>query len=442
MSHQECFWQLQHLTDEQLLESLGAVLRRQRHSLAEVVAHLGEVEERRLHLVAAYGSMFTYCVQRLGMSEDEACRRIELSRLARKFPPLFVELSQGGLSLSVALLLKPVLSRDNCQELTSAARGLSIRQARELLATRYPSPDVPSRIRKLPERRGLPTAPTPAAHSPVPAPTMQPPLPSALLQPSLAPTPTTLPIATPLAQASRQSAQPPAPNAAADDRSACHSAPHVGVSPARPAPARIDPLSAERYRVQFTADASLKAKLELARDLMRHAHRDGDLAPIVARALDLLLEKLQRRRFGTSARKSEKQGAKSTSSVAPKASPAAGPSRSSHRIDNATQRAVVERDGLGCSWLDGEGKRCGDRAFLEFDHEQPAGKGGSNEASNVRLLCAAHNHLAAERAYGRKHIERAISARRERASARRDRRAHVPIRENSDRRAEEATKAR
>ena len=114
---------LDHLSDAQLLESLGGVLGRQRRSLAELVAHLAEVEERRLHLTAACSSMFSYCVGRLAMSEDEACRRIDLARLARRFPVLFAELESGALTLSAALLLKPVLSAGNHLELIRAARG-------------------------------------------------------------------------------------------------------------------------------------------------------------------------------------------------------------------------------------------------------------------------------------------------------------------------------
>ena len=111
------FWQLQHFSDRQLLDSLGRVLRTQRQSLAELVAHLGEVEERRIPLEAAHGSLFDYCVRKLGMSEDEACRRIDLARLARKFPALFPLLASGELSLSTALVLKPALTPDNQLEL-------------------------------------------------------------------------------------------------------------------------------------------------------------------------------------------------------------------------------------------------------------------------------------------------------------------------------------
>jgi hypothetical protein len=43
---------------------------------------------------------------------------------------------------------------------------------------------------------------------------------------------------------------------------------------------------------------------------------------------------------------------------------------------------------------------------LQIDHRQPAGKGGSSKPDNLRLLCRAHNSLAAEQAYGREHMER------------------------------------
>lgn len=89
------FWQLAHLSDQQLLDRLLGVEQTQRRTLAELVAQLGELEERRLHLQAASGSLFSYCVQRLGMSEDEACRRIDVARLARRYPVLFTELASG-----------------------------------------------------------------------------------------------------------------------------------------------------------------------------------------------------------------------------------------------------------------------------------------------------------------------------------------------------------
>ena len=67
------------LSDEELLAGLRGVLGSSRRLAALVVAHLGEVEERRLHWLAGHGSLFAYCKDGLGMSEDEAYRRISVA---------------------------------------------------------------------------------------------------------------------------------------------------------------------------------------------------------------------------------------------------------------------------------------------------------------------------------------------------------------------------
>ena len=172
----DAFWKLGAHSDRELLEGLKVRVGNGRQLMAEVLAHLGEVEERRLHLEAGYSSMFAYCVSRLGMSEDEACRRIDVARLARRHPALFPRLATGQLSLSVAALLKPYLSTERVSTeravtervsaegavteraigdvdlLIAAVSGKSVQQAREALAALFPRPDVEPSIRKLPDR--------------------------------------------------------------------------------------------------------------------------------------------------------------------------------------------------------------------------------------------------------------------------------------------------
>ena len=55
----------------------------------------------------------------------------------------------------------------------------------------------------------------------------------------------------------------------------------------------------------------------------------------------------------------------------------------------ATQRAVLERDGLRCTWRGADGVRCTARAWFERDHRQPRALGGGSELENVRHLCRA-----------------------------------------------------
>jgi hypothetical protein len=75
---------------------------------------------------------------------------------------------------------------------------------------------------------------------------------------------------------------------------------------------------------------------------------------------------------------------------------------------------VFARDGVRCAWQSPDGVRCNSRAWLEHDHIVPRGRGGGNDAANIRPFCRAHNQLAAEQAYGRDTIARIIARRRAR----------------------------
>jgi hypothetical protein len=64
------------------------------------------------------------------------------------------------------------------------------------------------------------------------------------------------------------------------------------------------------------------------------------------------------------------------------------------------RREVFARDGEQCTFVDPTGNRCPARALLELDHVQPWSLGGSNDASNLRVPCRAHNHFFAEQKLG------------------------------------------
>lgn len=228
-----------------------------RRATAELVAHLGEVEERRLHLEAACSSMFDYCVRRLGLSEDEACRRIEVARLARRFPALFPRLASGELSLTVAAMLKPHLSRDNETRLLAAVQGKTAAQSREALAALFPRPDAPELVRKLPERRM--TASLTSAT-----------LPLDVASAAEAPT-----VASSAPSATVRSVEPPVERVVVSTPAGDVTPPVASGSAA--VSSRIEPLSEARYRVQLTVSAELKRKLDQARDLLRHRNPSGDI---------------------------------------------------------------------------------------------------------------------------------------------------------------------
>jgi hypothetical protein len=229
---------LSEVSNEQVLASLHSFVGEGNRIVAKVVAYLAEVEDRRIHLELACSSMFEFCMRKLGMSEGEAYRRILAARLVRRFPVLLDAIASGRVHLSSIVLLRDHFRDRNIDELLEQAAGKSKRQVEEIVARLAPKLDVPSLIRKLPER-------------------------------------VEMSVSIPITSTPTASPQPK---------------PHV------------QPLSESRYKVELTASSSLRDKLEHARRLMRHTHPAGDLAVVVEQALDLLIEKLEKAKLGTTDR--------------------------------------------------------------------------------------------------------------------------------------------
>ena len=78
----------------------------------------------------------------------------------------------------------------------------------------------------------------------------------------------------------------------------------------------------------------------------------------------------------------------------------------SRHIPQAIRDEVFVRDGGRCTFIGPDGKRCDSTWDLEVDHIEPFAKGGDNTSENLRLLCARHNILEAERAYGAGHMKK------------------------------------
>src|SRR6516162_3647083 len=135
-------YQLSHLADETLVRDLKSLVARDRANTAALLAHLAEVDERRLYLPAAYPSMYLYCVEELGFSEEAAHKRIRAARAARRFPLIFEAVADGKLNLSAVVMLASYLTESNGQDLLRAAFGLRRAELEELIARRFPSTEL------------------------------------------------------------------------------------------------------------------------------------------------------------------------------------------------------------------------------------------------------------------------------------------------------------
>jgi 5-methylcytosine-specific restriction endonuclease McrA len=229
--------ELAHLSNEELLSGVRSLVGQGRAILARLLAYLGEVEERRLDLQSACSSLFDFCLRRLGMSDDEACRRVAATRLVRRFPLALGMIARGEIHLTGLLMLREHLTAEGGEQLLRAAAGKSKSELQQLLAELFPRPDVPASIQPL---TGSMASPGPGGPGPT--------------------------------------------------ETAMSSGAHASRS-------RIEPLAPARYRLEFTASPELKDKLERAADLMRHTNPSGELSVLVERALDLLLVKLEKQRL-------------------------------------------------------------------------------------------------------------------------------------------------
>jgi 5-methylcytosine-specific restriction endonuclease McrA len=100
-----------------------------------------------------------------------------------------------------------------------------------------------------------------------------------------------------------------------------------------------------------------------------------------------------------------KKARRDASKLRRKAEPTRKKTRSRH-IPAAVQNEVFIRDKGCCTYVGNTGKRCGSTQALQIDHIEPFSRGGTNAASNLRLLCAKHNRLAAEDLFGPGYVKR------------------------------------
>jgi 5-methylcytosine-specific restriction endonuclease McrA len=406
-------------SDSELVARLPELVKAEHHAVADMIEHLVEIERRRLYLSQSVSSLYRYCIERLGYDEDAALKRHRVAKLALRLPQVLDELRAGTLHLTGLFLLAKHLTEDNAAELLGEARGRSRRKIEELIARWFPRPDVPASIVPL----GESVAELGSERTKVG---------QLMLVGSSSPAAVMRPLT-------------------------CSGAGNC-------VPGRLEPLSPSRVRVEFTARAELYKKLEKARALLSHALPSGELGELFERALDALLERETRKRFGAKAlgesRKRSAAKARCEAAMAPIApdaaetgkAPEAGEAReaseaiegcgtkallrapkrarASRHVPVHVVRAVWGRDRSQCTHIDAAGRRCPERRFLTIEHRTPFALGGQHSLDNLCLLCRGHNLESARQVFGESLIQARVLARtkRETPAPRADARAASPER--------------
>ncbi|MEK7348210.1 MAG: hypothetical protein AABZ94_05010 [Candidatus Eisenbacteria bacterium] len=313
---------LAHLRDEVLLLNLAALLAQDRVTTATLLAHIAEVDTRRLYVPQGYASMHAYCVEELRLSEDAAYKRIQAARAARQHPALFAALAEGWLHLSAVCLLAPHLTAENAEELIEAATYRRKAEIEGFLVRRFAGTEVTAMIRTV----------LPISDGSVP---------------QLAP-----------GQVGTE-----APGGAPADHALEADVEDAKEKSALPSP--------ERFFLEVTIGKSTHEKLRYAQSLLSHAVPTGDVAQVLDRALNALIADLEKRKLGASTRRSRRR---TTHLPHPQYTTVR-----KRYVPAQVRRAVWERDQGQCTFVGTTGHRCGARRFLQFDHVEPVARGGEGD---------------------------------------------------------------
>jgi hypothetical protein len=136
-------------------------------------------------------------------------------------------------------------------------------------------------------------------------------------------------------------------------------------------------------------------KLRRVQALLRREIPNGDPGAIFDRAIALLLEKIEKAKLGAASR--------------PRTPPVIRPGTdnqvssgrlASRHTASHIKRSAWRHDGGQCAFVSKDGRRCTERAFLEFHHIRPYALGGPTSTENISLRCRRHNQYEAELVFG------------------------------------------
>jgi hypothetical protein len=335
------------LSNQDLLDRLVVLAGNERHASVELIAHLAALQDRpQLYEGLGYGSLFDYCTAVLRLSEDATCTRTAVAAACRRFPVILDLLASGATNLTNIRRLAGKLTPENHEAILARAAHKTRGEIEVLLRELDPLPDLRSSVRKV----AVPVAAGSPAKPPADVPS----------QPTIA-----------------------LPQAGTDSP----------LAPLVPGPV-VRPSAPERYHVKFTIGEDTHRKLRRIQTLLRREIPDGDPGAIFDRALTLLLEKVEKAKLGATSKP------RPAPPVRPGTDdPSAGTSR---HIPHHVKRGVSQRDGDQCAFVSPEGRRCTQRAFLEFHHLLPFAHQGTATVENISLRCRVHNRYEAELVFGRR----------------------------------------
>jgi 5-methylcytosine-specific restriction endonuclease McrA len=381
---------LKGLSDARLISQLEKLRGEERAVQLKILYYLIELEHRRLYLPRDYSSLFEFCTGHLKYSKPAAMRRINAARCIERVPKVAALLLSGKLSLTALALISKILTRENAAEILPRAINKSTRDIDMLVSRHRPGRVTRDRVKPVCVMRPAePSCTSKATETPSVSRAAES-KGSSKCQADL----TFSSGAGPKCQANLTFDS----SKLLDNKTDTENAGQNGSAHDSAQDDELERVVIEQmFKLEFMVKAEFMNKVERLKSLLSNRYPTG-LA--FEQLFEILMDDYLDRHSPEG--RNAKRAHKATAATSKKTKRCGRPSgHHSRHIPQSLRDRVCERDGGRCTYQSPDGKRCGSKHNLQVDHIQPYARGGLHAMSNLRLLCAKHNRLEAERAYGK-----------------------------------------
>lgn len=331
---------LQNISNEELILRMQKLVRTERKVMHLVLLHIAEIDSRKLYADLGFNGMYSYLTKGLGYSESAAYRRLQSARLLKQAPAVAEKIEDGSLNLSQLTQVQKCL-----KESAKNGENISLEQTLGVLT-------------RLEYKNSFETQKTLALEMNLPVELHE----------------------------------------------------------------RVRPQQDESVKLEITLTKEQFAELKQAKSLLSHICPDGNLSEVIATlAKKFNQSKLTGRKptqpaaatethhsypienciisdsYETNTSNVSLQRKSRSSFVAGSASAKQlSPKGRRQYISVHTKRALLAKANNCCEYQDPKTQqKCSSKYKLEIDHRHPIALGGTNDIKNFRILCQAHNALAA-----------------------------------------------
>jgi len=351
---------LKQLSDKELLNRLSKLVKKERDLTLEILDFIIEVENRKIYRQLGYSSMFVYCTEGLGYSESSANRRIYAARAIRKCPKAHEYLRDGFVNLATLALVWQHITPELLEEI----RDKSYRQVQVIVSRFNPMIKQRDITKPVVVRRVIPDAgerQNAGANSKS----------SSVLS---------LAESTASKELGEKTLRRGGKKSSSDDIST---------------PPKTEAI--KMHQVSCLLDEKVMQMLDRCKELLSGKYPCGmDYNLLLTELATTWLDKND---LITRSERREKR-------KKPKKSKHARRGETTRHINPSVRDQVYKRDGGRCTFISPTGQRCNSKWDLEIHHcDVPFAMGGDNSVNNLKLLCAAHNKLEAERVYGQDQVK-------------------------------------